>query len=317
MGKRDTQSRSGRSTNPSTDKAHSSVTEAFESTDEWSGGQVERGPWFQKRLNEIQTIFKFKLLCLSAAVSIPSKGQVAVFSAEHAKEHLAGKNQGTIKSPNMRTRETIDMTSSTQPQPTQAPTPAHGGYPGTPTPPTPAAPAQTYAATVVSSSGRPVSHLEFSDTLISVDQFWQDSQVDTIFNSTRCLAVPGKGEEPPLDIPFERRENLYKWASIPTSRQNSAHENSRALKATIHRPNSTSFFNVLPPNEALELLSRRLHVGHGSIKKLGTLSQEDTNPPGRVFVCFNKSDALIHIWLDFCPGGFTVCAKNPVGRVCA
>ena len=125
MGKRDTQSRSGRSTNPSTDKAHSSVTEAFESTDEWSGGQVERGPWFQKRLNEIQTIFKFKLLCLSAAVSIPSKGQVAVFSAEHAKEHLAGKNQGTIRSPNMRTRETIDMTSSTQPQPTQASTPAH------------------------------------------------------------------------------------------------------------------------------------------------------------------------------------------------
>ena len=160
MGKRTTPSRSGRSTDPSSDKAHTTVTEAFESTDEWSGGQVERGPWFHKRLNEIQTIFKFKLLCLSAAVSIPSKGQVAVFSAAHAKEHLAGKNQGTIKSPNMRTREAIDMTSSTQPQPTQAPTPAHGGYPGTPTPPTPAAPAQTYAATVVSSSGRPVSRLE-------------------------------------------------------------------------------------------------------------------------------------------------------------
>jgi hypothetical protein len=114
----------------------------------------------------------------------------------------------------------------------------------------------------------------FSDTLISVDQFWQDSQVDTIFNSTRCLAVPGKGDEPPLDIPFERRENLYKWAFIPTSRQSSTHENSRALKATIHRPNSTSFFNALPPNEALELLSRRLHVGHGSIKKLGAISQD-------------------------------------------
>ena len=99
MGKRNMQSRSGRTTDPSTDKAHNTVTEAFESTEEWAGGQVERGPWFHKRLNEIESIFKLKLLCISAAVSIPSKGQVAVFSAEHAKEHLEGKNQGTIRTP--------------------------------------------------------------------------------------------------------------------------------------------------------------------------------------------------------------------------
>ena len=52
--------------NPSTDKAHNTVTEAFKSTDEWSGGQVERSPWFHKRLNEIESIFKLKLLCISA-----------------------------------------------------------------------------------------------------------------------------------------------------------------------------------------------------------------------------------------------------------
>ena len=63
MGKRNTQSRSGRSTDPSTDKAHNSVTETFESTDEWAGGQVERSPWFHKRLNELESIFKLKLLC--------------------------------------------------------------------------------------------------------------------------------------------------------------------------------------------------------------------------------------------------------------
>lgn len=118
----------------------------------------------------------------------------------------------------------------------------------------------------------------FSDTLISVDQFWEDSQVDVIFNSTRCLAVPGKGDEPPLDIPFERKEKLYKWAFLPSNRHSSLQgkptENSRALKATLHRPNSTSFFNALPPNEALELLHRRLHVGHDAIRKLGTFSQD-------------------------------------------
>ena len=110
MPRNSAQNRSSRTTDSSTDKAHKTVTEAFESTDEWAGGQVERSPWFHKRLNEIQSTFKYELLCLSAAVSIPSKGQVAVFSADHAKEHLAGKSQGTIRKPNMRTRETIDMT---------------------------------------------------------------------------------------------------------------------------------------------------------------------------------------------------------------
>ena len=116
----------------------------------------------------------------------------------------------------------------------------------------------------------------FSDTLISVDQFWQDSQVDTIFNSTRCIAIPGKGEDPPLDIPFERKEHLYKWAFIPTSQHASLEgaksSEPRALKATIHRPNSTSFFGALPPNEALEVLHRRLHVGYDLIRKLGRTS---------------------------------------------
>ena len=53
MPKPRTQYRSGRNTDPSSDKAHNTVTEAFESTDEWAGGQVERSPWFHKRLNEI------------------------------------------------------------------------------------------------------------------------------------------------------------------------------------------------------------------------------------------------------------------------
>ena len=159
MGKRNMQSRSSRTADPSTDKAHNTVTEAFESTEEWAGGQVERGPWFHKRLNEIESIFKLKLLCVSAAVSIPSKGQVAVFSAEHAKEHLEGKKQGTTRDPNMRTRETITAPAPTAPP--LVPTPAHGGYPGTPSPsPSTAAPTTTYASTVTTGSGRPITRLE-------------------------------------------------------------------------------------------------------------------------------------------------------------
>ena len=159
MPRRATQNRSGRTTDPSTDKAHNTVNEAFNSTEEWLGGQVERTPWFTERLESVDTDFKFRLLCEHAVVAT-SRGTIAVFSAEHAKEHIAAKNKGTIRSPNMRTREAVNTTAPQQPL---AVSPAHGGYPGAPTPtvnPT-AAPAQTYAAaTATSSSGRPITQLE-------------------------------------------------------------------------------------------------------------------------------------------------------------
>ena len=122
----------------------------------------------------------------------------------------------------------------------------------------------------------------FSDTLISVDQFWQDSHVDTVFNNVRSILVPAKGDLPAIDLPFERREHLYKWAFVPTRKnivQNDTstggeRNNTQAFKATIHRPQSTSFFNALPPSEALELLHRRLHIGYDLIRKLGQTSQD-------------------------------------------
>ena len=78
-----------------------------------------------------------------------------------------------------------------------------------------------------------------------------------------------------MDLPFARKDNLYRWAVIPANRNaklaNSplVKTNERALKATIHRPKSTSFFNALPPNEQLELLHRRLHVGFNLLRRLG------------------------------------------------
>ena len=160
MPRRATTNRSGRTTDPSTDKAHNTVSE--DPTGVWHGGQVERGPWFEERLEALRTIFEWKHICENAAVSISSRGTVAVFSANHAKEHLAGSNKGSIREPNMRMRETIDATVPTQQQPPLALSPAHRGYPGAPIPtvPTPAAaPAQTYATTV-STSGRPITQLE-------------------------------------------------------------------------------------------------------------------------------------------------------------
>ena len=118
----------------------------------------------------------------------------------------------------------------------------------------------------------------FTDTLISVDQFWEESKVNCIFNDVRCIHVPSQGDYAPLDLPFKRVDNLYRWAIVPINRDprlaqaiagaDKTIAGERALKATIHRPHSTSFFNALPPNEQLEMLHRRLHVGHNLIKRL-------------------------------------------------
>ena len=124
----------------------------------------------------------------------------------------------------------------------------------------------------------------FTDTLISVDQFWEESKVNCIFNDVRCIHVPSQGDYAPMDLPFKRLDNLYRWAIVPVNRDprlaqaiagsDKTIAGERALKATIHRPNSSSFFNALPPNEQLEMLHRRLHVGYNLIKRLADAASD-------------------------------------------
>ena len=133
----------------------------------------------------------------------------------------------------------------------------------------------------------------FTDTLISVDQFWQDSKVDCVFNSVRCIHVPATGDAPTLDLPFRRHENLYRWAVVPTQRHGALQgsqvvsNDARALKATIHRAKSTSFFNTLPADEQLRMLQRRLNVSSSLIRRLGNTSADipDTIQRGKAPDC--------------------------------
>ena len=117
----------------------------------------------------------------------------------------------------------------------------------------------------------------FTDTLLSVDQFWEDGNVNCIFADVRCIHVPGEGVQEAMDLPFARKDNLYRWAVIPAHRVTNSplvQANERALKATIHRPKSTSFFNALPPNEQLDLLHRRLHVGFNLLRRLADFASD-------------------------------------------
>ena len=61
---------------------------------EWGGDQVSRAAWFNTKLKHAADTFEFKTLCLYGTVPT-SRGKTAVFSAEHAMEHLQKVNIGS------------------------------------------------------------------------------------------------------------------------------------------------------------------------------------------------------------------------------
>jgi hypothetical protein len=55
----------------------------------------------------------------------------------------------------------------------------------------------------------------FSDTLISVDQFFEQANpVRTYFNDDRFILID-KGKPEQLQLPFSRRDRLFQWALLP------------------------------------------------------------------------------------------------------
>jgi len=122
-----------------------------------------------------------------------------------------------------------------------------------------------------------------SDTLFSVDQFWEDSKVDTVFRDVRCVVLPRTESNPSVSLPFSRRGKLFQWAVLPiASTSRSAHglgglpdETTRSLKAaTIHSPASSSHVATLPPDQMIDVLHRRLHIGFDTLRRLGTLAAD-------------------------------------------
>ena len=56
-----------------------------------------------------------------------------------------------------------------------------------------------------------------NDTLFSVDQFWEDSRVDTVFRDIRSVILPETKGQPSLSLPFVRRGKLFQWEILPTA----------------------------------------------------------------------------------------------------
>ena len=126
----------------------------------------------------------------------------------------------------------------------------------------------------------------FEDTLISVDQLWYASDIDTRFRDLRYLLctkalVNGK----PLTLPFGRHRGLYMWnvaIAPPTPTATPAPQHchgrtcslGRALKSGIHAASSHSHVRTLPADDVAAVLHRRLHVGLSLLKRLGGRSSD-------------------------------------------
>ena len=119
----------------------------------------------------------------------------------------------------------------------------------------------------------------FTDTLISVDQLWEDSGVEARFAGTCAICLPAQPGFSALDLPFKRRDGLFQWPVIPTLRTGEAvseHDDkpARTLAARIHRGKTTSHISALPPSEAAAAMNRRLHVNAEYLRRLPELTTD-------------------------------------------
>ena len=119
----------------------------------------------------------------------------------------------------------------------------------------------------------------FTDTLISVDQLWEDSSVEARFAGVCAICLPTQAGHCAMDLPFVRCEGLFQWAVIPSCRtgevdDSRADESSRCLAAKIHRARTNSHLNTMPASEAAAVLHRRLHINAEYLKRLPELTSD-------------------------------------------
>jgi hypothetical protein len=89
----------------------------------------------------------------------------------------------------------------------------------------------------------------FQDTLISVDQLWFSSGIDSVFRDVRRLVFTKNlmADGNTLEVPFKRRDGMFKLAVGVCRETGSAAK----LKSGIHAATSRSHIEMLPANERL------------------------------------------------------------------
>ena len=123
----------------------------------------------------------------------------------------------------------------------------------------------------------------FEDTLISVDQLWFASRIDSVFRDVRslvCLNNVDATNGEPLHLPFNRDAGLYRWtvgivhSAEATKTTPPTTGGVRGLKSGIHSAGSRSHVHALPADDAAAVLHRRLHVSLDHLRRLGDHSAD-------------------------------------------
>ena len=125
----------------------------------------------------------------------------------------------------------------------------------------------------------------FEDTLISVDQLWYSSSIDTRFRDMRhLLCTKSKSNGKVLTLPFGRHRGLYMWDVAVAVAKACTHTASMrghshapldsALKSGIHAAGAHSHVRTLPADDVAAILHRRLHLGLDLLKRLGGRTED-------------------------------------------
>ena len=123
----------------------------------------------------------------------------------------------------------------------------------------------------------------FEDTLISVDQLWHASRIDSVFRDTRslvCTKNVDSATNEALALPFRRHRGLFCWSVGVISGSDASHADLPAtgvalgLKSGIHAAGSRSHVHALPADDVAALLHRRLHVSLDHLRRLGERSAD-------------------------------------------
>ena len=141
---------------------------------------------------------------------------------------------------------------------------------------------------------------QFTDTLLSVEQFWRESRVEVRFANHRSITIPATAEAPREKFLFEHTQGLYQWrvmsalragnhvqsdagrslASVPLPvPEEHCVDHDRPLEHAskieqVHGAKSTSHIAAQSADAAVDALHRRLHIGQDLIRKLPQITAD-------------------------------------------
>ena len=113
------------------------------------------------------------------------------------------------------------------------------------------------------------------DSLVSIDQLWDDSKTDVVFRDVRSVLLAGE-DTPSRKFPFAREGGLSLWHVVGNARDPARpFDHSRHAQAlTVHSARSTSHVASLSTAAAVDLFHHRLHAGAERLRQLPRMTAD-------------------------------------------